>query len=63
MVALSAFDRENLELDVLSHPLLNVIYYALVEIVPTGCVLYILRKLPPKRASSSAYQPIPSSQQ
>uniref|UniRef100_A0A7S2QVE3 THH1/TOM1/TOM3 domain-containing protein n=1 Tax=Chlamydomonas chlamydogama TaxID=225041 RepID=A0A7S2QVE3_9CHLO len=61
IVALCAFDRENLELDVLSHPLLNVLYYTLVEIVPSACVLYILRKLPPKRTNQQGYQQIPSS--
>jgi len=62
MVALSAFDRENLELDILTHPLLNVIYYSLVEVLPTACVLYILRKLPPKRVQTG-YQPIPAQPQ
>ncbi|KAF5826397.1 hypothetical protein DUNSADRAFT_3317 [Dunaliella salina] len=61
MVALSAFDRENLELDIMSHPLLNVIYYSLVEVLPTACVLYILRKLPPKRLQGG-YQPLPAQQ-
>ena len=58
MVALSAFDRDNLELDVLGHPLLNVVYYSLVELLPTACVLYILRKLPPKRAAQQGYSTI-----
>lgn len=61
LVALSAFDRANLEIDVLEHPLLNVLYYVLVELLPTACVLYILRKLPPKRApAAGGYQQIPS---
>ncbi len=59
MVALSAVDRQNLEIDMLSHPLLNVLYYALVEVLPTACVLFILRKLPPKR-SAQGYTQIPS---
>lgn len=59
LVALSAFDREDLELDLISHPLLNVLYYLLVEIVPAACVLFILRKLPPKR-TNQGYQQIPS---
>jgi len=38
-----------LSLDVISHPLMNFFYYLLFEILPTVLVLYILRKLPPKR--------------
>jgi len=60
-VALSAVDRTELELDVIGHPILNVLYYALVEIVPSACVLFILRKLPPKRSAQQGYQQIPSS--
>ncbi|KAG6584079.1 tobamovirus multiplication protein 1 [Cucurbita pepo subsp. pepo] len=56
VVALSAFDA-NASLDVLEHPLLNFIYYSLVEILPSALVLYILRKLPPKRISAQ-YHPI-----
>jgi hypothetical protein len=68
VVALSAFDRQNLELDMMGHPLLNILYYSLCEILPTACVLYILRKLPPKRVQQPAvhpqgYQQIPSQQQ
>lgn len=48
VVALSAFD-EDADLDVLDHPILNLIYYMVVEIMPTALVLFILRKLPPKR--------------
>jgi len=59
-VALSAFDRMELELDVMGHPLLNVLYYSLVEILPSACVLFILRKLPPKRTAQQGYQQIPS---
>lgn len=59
MVALSAFDRQDLELDMMGHPLLNILYYTLVEIVPSACVLYILRKLPPKR-NAQGYQQIPT---
>lgn len=61
MVALAAFDEQDLELDVIGHPLLNIIYYSLVEIIPSACVLFILRKLPPKRsAQQGGYQQIPS---
>lgn len=56
VVVLSAFDRDA-SLDVLDHPVLNLIYYLLVEILPSALVLYILRKLPPKRVSAQ-YHPI-----
>ncbi|GAB4826611.1 E3 ubiquitin-protein ligase tom1 [Ancistrocladus abbreviatus] len=56
MVCLAAFD-EDASLDVLDHPILNFIYYMLVEILPSALVLYILRKLPPKRVSAQ-YHPI-----
>ncbi|XP_042945636.1 tobamovirus multiplication protein 1 isoform X2 [Carya illinoinensis] len=55
-VVLSAFDSDA-SLDVLDHPVLNLIYYMLVEILPSALVLYILRKLPPKRISAQ-YHPI-----
>eukprot|EP00249_Psilotum_nudum_P005567 c19013_g1_i1 orf=349-1215(+) len=48
VVALSAFDP-NANVDVMNHPILNLIYYMLVEVLPSALVLYILRKLPPKR--------------
>lgn len=48
MVARSACSDE-FDLDVLGHPVLNVLYYSGAEIVPSALVLYILRKLPPKR--------------
>lgn len=57
VVMLSAFDLDA-SLDVLDHPVLNLIYYTLVEIVPSALVLYILRKLPPKRVPSAQYHPI-----
>ncbi|CAN4078329.1 unnamed protein product [Withania somnifera] len=50
VVVFSAFDPDA-SLDVLDHPILNLIYYLLVEILPSALVLYILRKLPPKRVS------------
>lgn len=56
VVVLSAFDVDA-SLDVLEHPVLNFIYYTLVEILPSALVLYILRKLPPKRVSAQ-YHPI-----
>lgn len=56
VVALSAFDKDA-DLDVLDHPILNFIYYMLVEILPSALVLFILRKLPPKRMSDQ-YHPI-----
>ncbi|KMZ59281.1 Tobamovirus multiplication protein 1 [Zostera marina] len=49
-VAYSAFDK-GADLDILKHPILNFIYYMLVEVIPSGMVLFILRKLPPKRNS------------
>ncbi|KAK8607841.1 hypothetical protein V6N13_023290 [Hibiscus sabdariffa] len=55
-VVLSAFDS-NASLDVLDHPVLNLIYYMLVEILPSALVLYILRRLPPNRISAQ-YHPI-----
>ncbi len=61
-MASSAVDRSDLEIDMLGHPLLNIMFYGLVEILPSACVLYILRKLPPKRSTQGAqgYQQIPS---
>lgn len=56
VVGLSAFDPDA-SLEVLDHPILNLIYYMLVEILPSALVLYILRKLPPKRVSAQ-YHPI-----
>ncbi|PIA57275.1 hypothetical protein AQUCO_00600186v1 [Aquilegia coerulea] len=56
VVVLSAFDSDA-SLDVLDHPVLNLIYYMLSEILPSALVLYILRKLPPKRVSAQ-YHPI-----
>lgn len=65
MVAMSAFDRANLELDLMGHPLLNILYYSLVEVLPAAAVLFILRKLPPKRvqpppSNGQGYQPLPT---
>ncbi|EFJ19552.1 hypothetical protein SELMODRAFT_177501 [Selaginella moellendorffii] len=57
VVAWSAFDKKA-EIDVLYHPILNFLYFLLVEILPSALVLYILRKLPAKRATSTAYKAI-----
>ena len=51
--------QRDAELDVLNHPLLNIIYYSACELVPSALVLYILRKLPPKR-STGTYHQIPA---
>ncbi|XP_041011738.1 tobamovirus multiplication protein 1-like isoform X2 [Juglans microcarpa x Juglans regia] len=56
VLALATVDKDA-DIDVLDHPILNLIYYMLVEIVPSALVLFILRKLPPKRVSDH-YQPI-----
>ncbi|XP_059448138.1 tobamovirus multiplication protein 1-like [Corylus avellana] len=56
VLSLSAFD-EDLDVDVLDHPILNLLYYVLVEIIPSALVLFILRKLPPRRVSDQ-YHPI-----
>lgn len=56
VVGLSAFDKDA-SLDVLDHPVLNLVYYLLAEILPSALVLFILRKLPPKRVSAQ-YHPI-----
>ncbi|KAM7484795.1 hypothetical protein LguiA_000804 [Lonicera macranthoides] len=56
MMCFDAFDSAA-DLDVLDHPILNFIYYLLVEILPSTLVLFILRKLPPKRGITQ-YHPI-----
>ena len=43
IVGWSALDKQNADLDVWQHPLLDIIYYTLVEIVPSALVLFILR--------------------
>ncbi|XP_022845608.1 tobamovirus multiplication protein 1-like isoform X4 [Olea europaea var. sylvestris] len=55
VVELSAFDSDA-SLDVLDHPVLNLIYYTLDEILPSALVLYILRKLPQKKVSAQYHQ-------
>ncbi|XP_008804139.2 tobamovirus multiplication protein 3-like [Phoenix dactylifera] len=56
MMSFNAFDKAA-DLDVLNHPILNFLYYLLVEILPSSLVLFILRKLPPKRGITQ-YHPI-----
>ncbi|KAG6467256.1 hypothetical protein ZIOFF_074944 [Zingiber officinale] len=56
VVGLSAFNS-NASLEVLDHPILDLVYYMLTEILPSALVLYILRRLPPKRVSTQ-YHPI-----
>jgi hypothetical protein len=58
-MAWSEFDNKDFGVDVMAHPLLNIIYYGCVEIIPSALVLYILRKLPPRR-TAQGYQPIPA---
>nr|CAB3499108.1 unnamed protein product [Digitaria exilis] len=53
-VAFSSFDPD-LSLEVLDHPVLDFFYYMLTEILPCALVLFILRKLPPKRVSVPQY--------
>lgn len=48
MVARSAYN-DAFDLDVMGHPILNILYYGGAEILPSALVLYILRKLPPKK--------------
>ena len=49
VIASQLYDR--LGLDAFDHPVVNACYYAASEIVPSLLVLFILRKLPPKRTS------------
>ncbi|KAJ4777902.1 Tobamovirus multiplication protein 3 [Rhynchospora pubera] len=55
-MCINAFDKAA-DLDVLDHPILNFFYYMLVELLPSALVLFILRKLPPKRGITQ-YHPI-----
>eukprot|EP00271_Cylindrocystis_brebissonii_P010163 TRINITY_DN26267_c0_g1_i1.p1 TRINITY_DN26267_c0_g1~~TRINITY_DN26267_c0_g1_i1.p1 ORF type:complete len:301 (-),score=38.73 TRINITY_DN26267_c0_g1_i1:610-1512(-) len=57
MIAISAFNERAFDLDVLYHPLLNLVYYTLVELLPSALVLFILRRLPPRR-NPNVTQPI-----
>jgi hypothetical protein len=56
IMCFNAFNSEA-DLDVLDHPALNFIYYLMAEILPSTLVLFILRKLPPKRGITQ-YHPI-----
>ncbi|KAM0858319.1 hypothetical protein ACQ4PT_047904 [Festuca glaucescens] len=56
VMAVSSFDTD-LSLEVLDHPILDFFYYMLTEILPSALVLFILRKLPPKRVPGQ-YEPI-----
>ena len=62
LVTLSALDSHEFRLDVTGHPLLDITYYSLVEVVPSALVLYILRKLPPKRNTPVYTAPEPPSE-
>jgi hypothetical protein len=61
LVAAAALNARELSLDVTTHPIVNLAYYGLAELLPAACVLYILRKLPPQRQQQQGgYEPIPS---
>jgi hypothetical protein len=62
IMAWSTFDQVHADLDVLGHPLLNLVYYGGAEVIPSALVLYILRKLPPKRApqAEQEYEELPA---
>jgi len=49
---------KSLELDAYDAPIANACYYGLSELLPSALVLFILRKLPPKRVAAGGYQPI-----
>ncbi|XP_021753201.1 tobamovirus multiplication protein 1-like [Chenopodium quinoa] len=56
VAAVSAFD-DDADVDVVDHPLGNLLYYMVVEIVPSALVLFVLRRLPSRRVSDQ-YQAI-----
>ncbi|KAK1417614.1 hypothetical protein QVD17_26744 [Tagetes erecta] len=56
MVVIAAFDK-HADIHVVNHPILDFAYYMIVEILPSALVLFILRKLPPRRVSDQ-YHPI-----
>ena len=59
-VAWSTFKGDAADLDVLGHPVSNLLYYSGAEVIPSALVLYILRKLPPKRsAAHPEYEALP----
>ena len=51
LVTLSSVNAST-KIDILTHPVLNAIYYVSVELLPAALVLFILRKLPPKRTDN-----------
>ncbi|MCO5572660.1 hypothetical protein L7F22_026418 [Adiantum nelumboides] len=51
VVAAGAAFNDTANVDSLYHPILNLFYYVIVEIIPAALVLFILRKLPPKRVT------------
>jgi hypothetical protein len=56
--ALATVDEDAFGLNVLKHPFLNIAFYSLVELIPAATVLFILRKLPPKRTVAPSHTPI-----
>lgn len=58
LVAANAFVK-GLRIDMFGHPLFDALYYVSVEILPAYLVLFVLRKLPPKRPAAG-YQQIPT---
>ena len=48
----NAFVKE-VELDVFGHPIYNFLYYSLTEIIPAILVLWVLRKMPARRAGAN----------
>lgn len=52
MIAVNAFVKE-VELDVFGHPIYNFLYYSLTEIIPAVLVLWVLRKMPARRANAN----------
>lgn len=51
--ALATVEKDAFGLNVLNHPFLNIAFYSFVELIPAAAVLYILRKLPPKRTPAA----------
>ena len=50
--ALATVGKDAFGLNVLKHPFLNIAFYSFAELIPAAAVLFILRKLPPKRAAA-----------
>lgn len=57
VAAWSAFYGTSENLDIFNHPIINLVYYLLAEVLPASLALFILRKLPPERLSGQ-YHPI-----